>query len=154
SHLKRQCVFIGTDNNFDFIKDSTTARRYTALKVDVTPVKEENRVSNIDQDLIDQVWAEAMYIVENVDDKLYFSDEDAAKIEAENLRHTDFVFDIDDLKNYLDMKVPSKWWSKMSVHWRRNFVSGDEEVFFDPTRTVPGEIDELYMDTDTYRHYR
>ena len=60
----RQCVFLGTTNNFDFLKDETGDRRYYPIDVNIS-----NATLNIDKDLtseyIAQLWSEAFYLYKN-----------------------------------------------------------------------------------------
>jgi predicted P-loop ATPase len=62
----RQCIFIGSTNNYDYLKDTTGNRRYWPVKVgkiDMNAVKEDR----------DQLWAEA-YQAFLAGEKLYFDD--------------------------------------------------------------------------------
>ena len=59
SYLKRQCVFAGTTNKYEFLKDDTGDRRYWPVEV-----KGEGRTKDVQVDLpmeLDQIWAEALY---------------------------------------------------------------------------------------------
>ncbi|MDE6034826.1 MAG: toprim domain-containing protein [Ruminococcus sp.] len=60
----RQCVFLGTTNNYDFLKDETGDRRYYPIDVNIV-----NATKNIDKDLIpeyiSQLWAEAVHLYRN-----------------------------------------------------------------------------------------
>ena len=60
---KRQCVFFGTTNNCDFLRDPTGGRRFMPVDVRVEFAK-KSVITDLTDSEIDQIWAEAyqMYI--------------------------------------------------------------------------------------------
>ncbi len=77
----RQCVFIGTTNNKEYLKDSTGNRRWWPYVVNVTKID----VPRL-EDEIDQVWAEAYASLYAVGYRTYLNDEAevlAKEIQAE-----------------------------------------------------------------------
>ena len=55
---KRQCVFFGTTNNKDFLRDPTGNRRF--MPIDVRPEYATKSVNDdLTQDEVNQIWAEA-----------------------------------------------------------------------------------------------
>lgn len=58
----RQCIFIASTNNNDFIRDQTGGRRWWPIMVD----KNKRRLNpfEISEDTIDQLWAEAKELYE------------------------------------------------------------------------------------------
>ena len=83
--FKRQCVFIGSTNATEYLKDSTGNRRWWPIdcrekKIDIEKLKGE----------VDQIWAEA-YMLYIQGAKTYLSDsaEEMAKITQESKRETD-----------------------------------------------------------------
>ena len=73
TYLKRQCVFAGTTNKNEFLKDETGNRRFWPIEV-----KEEGRVKDVIKDLpneIDQIWAEAIHLWKDEKETLYLTKE-------------------------------------------------------------------------------
>lgn len=55
----RQCVFFGTTNNIDFLKDKTGNRRFYPVSVDTVKAV-YSPFTDLTDEVIDQVWAEAL----------------------------------------------------------------------------------------------
>ncbi|MFY0761024.1 virulence-associated E family protein [Metabacillus dongyingensis] len=68
----RRCVFFGTTNNKQFLKDETGNRRWLPIEVN-----KENRTKNpfkdLDQETVNQLWAEANFFYQR-GDKTYLDD--------------------------------------------------------------------------------
>lgn len=121
--FKRQCVFFGTTNNIEFLKDATGNRRF--MPVHVNRSKATKDVFTIEEPLIDALWAEAYYLYKN-GEKLYLSD--AADEIANGVRETHSEKDerLGVLERYLETPVPHDW-DDMGVETRRFYL-----LNFDP----------------------
>lgn len=63
SEFPRKCVFFGTTNNFDFLKDQTGNRRF--WPVSLTPERAtKNLFTDLTDELVGQMWAEAKHYCE------------------------------------------------------------------------------------------
>src|SRR5690606_26064778 len=74
SYLKRQCVFAGTTNKSEFLKDETGNRRFWPVAV-----KKEGRTKSVFEDLPkerDQIWAEAVVLWRDEKEPLYLTEEE------------------------------------------------------------------------------
>jgi len=82
----RQCVFIGTTNNAEYLKDSTGNRRWWPIDVKVEKIDIEKLESEIDQ-----IWAEAYQSLYISGYRTYLTDEveELAKIEQDSKRFRD-----------------------------------------------------------------
>lgn len=69
----RQCIFIGSINEGDFLKDVTGNRRYWVVDCDAEK-RQFNPTKALDFDEVDQIWAEAMQIYKQ-GEQLYLDDE-------------------------------------------------------------------------------
>lgn len=134
----RQCAFWGTTNTKDFLRDPTGNRRYlpidinTTLKVrDNEPLKEflEN------DDLLDQVWAEAVYLFRNGESMILTKEaEEIAKIEQ--MLHSEGDERAGLIEEYLNFKLPDDW-DELEIFDRRS-------VLTDPL-TPEGRIERSYV---------
>lgn len=113
----RQCIFLGTTNDYECLRDTTGGRRFWPINVG----KGKNSMW---QDLnVDQVWAEAVQGF-NVGEDLYLSPEleDYANlVQAEHTVESDkagMVYE------YLDTLLPDNW-DDMDLSERRMFLTGD-----------------------------
>lgn len=121
SYLKRQCVFAGTTNKSEFLKDDTGDRRYWPVNVTA-----EGRTKDVREDLpkeVDQIWAEAIYLWEELKEPLAPSKEQEAlaKIEQEDHREVNEKEGL--IIKYLDTLLPENW-EDMDLYRRRSFLQG------------------------------
>ena len=65
----RQCVFIGTTNNYEFLKDQTGNRRFFPITTDKNKAT-KSPFDDLTQDIVQQMFAEA---------KVYFDDDPTDK---------------------------------------------------------------------------
>lgn len=119
---KRQCIFLGTTNRYEFLKDPTGNRRF--WPIDVNPKKaSKNMWEELDESEIGQIWAEAVSLYKSGESVYLDKNELKSIVEEEQEKH----FDIDPMANsvinYLNMLLPDKW-NEMEVYDRRNFING------------------------------
>ncbi|MCI7343056.1 MAG: virulence-associated E family protein [Fusobacterium necrophorum] len=119
----RRCVFFGTSNDAEFLKDASGNRRFWPIDTFVqTPKK------SISQDLakeVDQIWAEACELSKREDFHLVLSKEAEmlARLEQESHREDNFKRGI--IEEYLDKKLPRAWGS-MDLFARRAYLQDYE----------------------------
>jgi predicted P-loop ATPase len=117
----RRCVFFGTSNESEFLKDDTGNRRFWPVDVGVYGVSK-----SVWDDLpseVDQIWAEA-YTYYVLGEKLFLPKEiEVIANEIQN-EHSDYSALEGNIKDYLDTKVPTNWMS-MSTQERRMFLNGN-----------------------------
>lgn len=123
---KRQCMFFGTTNTYDFLKDMTGNRRF--LPVDVHPEKAVKDVWNdLDAKTVDQIWAEAVSLFRN-GEKFYLWDEDikrmAEEVQDSHLEESPLTGAV---LAFLDKKIPKNW-DEIDLCAKRDFIRGESFV--------------------------
>lgn len=116
---KRQCVFFGTTNNKDFLRDPTGNRRF--MPIDVRPEYATKSVNDdLTQDEVNQIWAEAYQLYLAKEPLYLVGDEDIiAKIEQHKHSEADERKGI--IEEYLNTKFPDDW-DKMDLCDRRRWL--------------------------------
>lgn len=117
----RRCVFFGTSNEVEFLKDDTGNRRFWPIDVgDYEPTK------SVWDDLpgeVDQIWAEA-YAYYLLGEKLFLSKEIEAIAHEVQDEHSDYSALEGNIRDYLETRVPTNW-LEMTVQERRMFLNGN-----------------------------
>lgn len=126
TRFPRQCVFWGTTNDSDFLRDPTGDRRtYPIHCHHQKPTK--SIWDDLTQDEIDQIWAEAYHLfIEG--EPIYLkgeAQEMAVKIQGEFKEDTPLAGLIEE---YLDRDYPSNW-ADMDLVERVSFIRGDGDTF-------------------------
>lgn len=116
----RRCVFFGTSNDSEFLKDTTGNRRFWPVDVGVHPAKK-----SIWQELpaeVDQIWAEA-YAYWILGEPLFLPKEieELALEQQESHRESSGKEGL--VLDFLDKLVPLNW-DQMSVQNRKMFLAG------------------------------
>ena len=116
---KRQCIFFGTTNNKDFLRDPTGNRRF--MPIDVRPEYATKSVNDdLTQDEVNQIWAEAYQLYLAKEPLYLVGDEDIiAKIEQHKHSEADERKGI--IEEYLNTKFPDDW-DKMDLYDRRRWL--------------------------------
>lgn len=116
----RQCVFFGTTNRAEFLRDATGNRRF--LPVDVTREVTADELDNLP---VSQLWAEAVQLYRN-GEPLYLSNDAKriAQIEQDLHREQDERLGL--VQRYLDRLLPENW-DELDVYDRRDFMNSAQE---------------------------
>ncbi|MDW7669433.1 MAG: virulence-associated E family protein [Bacillota bacterium] len=121
SYLKRQCVFAGTTNKSEFLKDDTGNRRYWPVEVKV-----EGRTKSIPKDLkeeLDQIWAEAVVLWKSKKERLYLTKEEEKVAKREQEAHRELNEKEGVVLDYLETLLPEDW-EDMDLYQRRDYLQG------------------------------
>lgn len=116
----RRCVFCGTSNDSEFLKDSTGNRRFWPVDVGDHPA-----VKSVWKDLpgeVDQIWAEA-YMLYVLGEELYLPKEIEALAEQQQEEHKESSGKEGLIREFLEKPVPLKW-DQMSIMERKQFLQG------------------------------
>ena len=121
SHLPRQCVFAGTTNRKEFLKDDTGNRRYWPVEV-----KWEGRTKDVIRDLrkeVDQIWAEAVFMWKVAGEPLYPSPEQEELANRRRELHKEVNEKEGLILAYLDKLLPDGW-DNYDLHQRVTYAQG------------------------------
>jgi predicted P-loop ATPase len=122
---QRQCVFFGTTNERNYLRDATGNRRFWPVQVpghaDDSGGKHSWQLTTKD---VEQIWAEALILTAK-GEKLYLEGQvaDVAREEQREAMETDEREGI--VREYLEKLLPENW-ADMKVEERRGFLRGDE----------------------------
>ena len=117
----RRCVFFGTSNDTEFLKDATGNRRFWPVDVGV-----HKAVKSVWEDLpgeVDQIWAEA-YVYWQMGEKLFLPKEIECLAEAAQKEHRESSGKEGLILEYLEKPVPENW-NSMKLMDRRTYLNGN-----------------------------
>lgn len=116
----RRCVFFGTSNDREFLKDTTGNRRFWPVDVGVHPAKKSIWTDLLGE--VDQIWAEA-YMYWALGEQLHLTKdiEDMAYEQQESHRETSGKEGL--ISEYLAKPVPKNW-DQMDIPTRKMYLAG------------------------------
>lgn len=116
---KRQCVFFGTTNSKDFLRDPSGNRRFMPIDVNEGNAK-KSVVDDFTDYEIDQVWAEA-YQLYLAGEPLYLTGEEDMLARIEQHKHSESDERRGIIEEYLNRRFPVDW-DKMDIYERRAWL--------------------------------
>lgn len=116
----RGCVFFGTSNNTDYLRDRTGNRRFWPIDTEiVTPVK--SVFKDLTTEVINQLWAEAK-VRYTQNEPLYLSARLEKLAQETQESHREVSVKEGLIREFLERKVPSDW-AKWDLNRRREYWS-------------------------------
>jgi len=125
SRFKRQCVFWGTSNDKEFLRDKTGDRRY--WPVDCGIVKPKKDIFKDLKGEVDQIWAEAVELFKS-GHKLHLEGKEAEEALKQQREHAEDNPKIGLIEEYLNMDYPINW-DDMDLFERRNYLDNPDGDF-------------------------
>lgn len=116
---RRQCVFFGTTNDSDFLHDPSGNRRFNPINIHSEKATKSVR-DDLTQSEIDQIWAEACYLVKQ-GEKLYFDDEESELAKESQAEHSAVDERTGLVEKYLERLLPADW-DKKDLFDRRSWL--------------------------------
>ncbi|WP_435309656.1 VapE domain-containing protein [Sebaldella termitidis] len=122
----RRCVFFGTTNNWEFLRDRTGDRRFWPAVIG-----ENKPRKSVFQDLpkeVDQIWAEA-YFNYLINDNYELDSDEAKQIAIEmQQQHSESSPLEGTIKEFLETEVPEDWNNKSAKQRKDYFQSNIEPI--------------------------
>ena len=132
----RQCIFIGTTNEEQFLRDKTGNRRFWVVD---TPNKAPREMwSELTSDVVAQVWAEAVAYYKK-GESLFLPPELEAAARAVQETYEEENPKVGIVAQYLERLLPANW-ATMDLYARRMFLEGSEVGVVDRSTVCSLEI--------------
>jgi len=119
----RRCVFFGTTNDSEFLRDRTGNRRFWPVDVGLQPPT-KNIFTQLEGE-VNQIWAEA-FVYWQLGEPLYLTGEAEAISLQEQEAHRESNAKEGIIREFVDREIPANWASR-SVNERRMYWSGEFE---------------------------
>ncbi|RKD26699.1 hypothetical protein BEP19_15955 [Ammoniphilus oxalaticus] len=126
----RQCVFIGTTNDVEFLRDQTGNRRFWVMPVGKTEIKKPWHT--LTKDEVDQIWAEAVQRFKD-GEQLWLPDHLEEQMWDVQKGHTEESPLVGPIQEHLERLVPENF-NEMTMQERREFF--DDTFDLGDTGTV------------------
>lgn len=122
-YFKRQCVFAGTTNDEEFLKDDTGNRRFWPVNFKGKKIRKLLDSDDFENS-IDQIWAEAVYRWKELKEPLFLNKEQEKLAEEQQATHR--IKDVRQglIEEYLEKRLPIDW-DKRDIYARRNFINNE-----------------------------
>lgn len=121
SNYPRRCVFFGTTNDSEFLKDRTGNRRFWPIDVGVQPPTKS--VFHMLEDEVDQIYAEA-FCYWQLGEPLYLKGEAEALAKEQQEVHRESSAKEGIIREFVERRVPVGW-DKRTLAERRLYWSGE-----------------------------
>lgn len=135
---KRQCIFIGTTNDLEFLNDSTGARRFWVVDADTDAVK--HVWTDLTKYERDQIWAEALVRyrskAENINQLSYEVMKEAV-IQQESHAVESTMLGL--IEEFLKIKVPKDWALK-TIEERLRWINATDDFRDTSDEAKNGEL--------------
>lgn len=116
----RHCVFIGTTNKYDFLKDTTGNRRFLPVAVDASKRIKSLFSDELNDEVVQQIWAEAYHYYKQ--DEGMKLDAEAEKVAAQTQEsHTEDDPLVGEIEDFLNRPIKEKYWD-LDVYNKREML--------------------------------
>lgn len=122
---KRQCIFVGTTNDTEFLNDSTGGRRFWIVETDASK-RTKTVWDDLTQSEVDQVWAEALYYYHKGENIMAMDKHIADQAQAVQERHSQHNSMIGIIEELLNTPISSDW-NEKSILERRQWLQANAD---------------------------
>ena len=119
----RQCIFIGTTNETQFLRDTTGNRRFWVVDTPNEPTRD--MWAELTEDVVRMIWAEAVELYKK-GEKLYLPRDLEAMARAVQESYEEENPKAGIIADYLDRLLPEDW-DDLDLYARRAWLEGDAE---------------------------
>jgi len=141
-HHRRGCIFIGTSNAEDYLKDITGNRRFWPIECSG---KHKLNAWEMTDDDVDQIWAEVLFYYDTMDDKALVLNEDLDAIAtAKQTRALEQDERLGLVAMYLEKLLPEDWDEKDLTD--RRFWLDDSEHEAGTVRRMEVSVMEIWAE--------
>ena len=121
---KRQCIFIGTTNNHEFLDDPTGNRRFWAIDTDAA--KRTKLVwKDLTEDEVHQIWAEALELYRAGENVMEIPADVAEIADDQQKQHSSEDSYKGIIEAFLNKPLPANWYD-LSVLERQQFINASD----------------------------
>lgn len=127
SYFPRQCVFWGTSNDSEFLRDRTGNRRF--WPVDVGLYNSKKKIwTDLTKAERDQIWAEAKTIYEKGENLYLNAEEERLAVDQQKM-HTEVSALEGMIQEFVETPITEDWYSR-SAEQRRQYIqeANDDEI--------------------------
>ena len=149
----RRCVFFGTTNDTDFLKDQTGNRRFWPIDCGI-----REPTASVWDDLpneVDQLWAEAVQLYRIYGTSHLYLDREQEKLAQKRQEaHRDVSAWEGIIEEYLKKPVPENWYQmnrEQMRMWAQNFNADTNVRMVPRTKVCAAEVWEFCLDGDVKR---
>ena len=125
AQFPRKCVFFGTTNDSEYLRDPTGSRRF--WPVDADPLKTAKSVFNDLPKERDQIWAEA-YFYWQLGEKLHLPKDIEAMARLVQEEHREVSIKTGMVRSFVEKEVPEGW-NTYSLEQRRAYWSFEYKTY-------------------------
>ncbi|NFL75514.1 hypothetical protein FDB81_07180 [Clostridium sporogenes] len=123
SRFPRQCVFIGTTNDREFLRDKTGNRRFWPIDVGLSKPSKNVWIDLIKYE-VNQVWAEAIELWKQ-GESLYLSGDEEKEAQKQQEAHSEESAKAGLIQEYLDKLITDDWYN-LGIAEKRNYIQGSD----------------------------
>lgn len=131
----RRCIFFGTSNKIEFLRDSTGNRRFWPIDTDKHPPRYDIKVLGetnwLPQTAVDQIWAEAVEIYKS-GEPLYFKGDALELAQKEQAAHMEVDPWMAKIQAFLETEVPADWRNAWDAdrreQWANNIIADKANI--------------------------
>ena len=137
----RRCVFFGTTNDSEFLKDRTGNRRFWPVDVGVIPVAKS--VWNTLPEEVDHIWAEA-FLYWQLGEKLFLTGEAESESKIEQEAHAESNAKEGIIREFVNRPIPVNWdkrtLSERRLYWAAEFGRDNNTDTVERDRICAAEV--------------